>query len=241
MFRDLLDLLLPPCCGRCGAGVGRDVALCARCDAALPRLPGSACGLCGTAPALSQRPLGRCASCEGRSSALHACLASVAFEGEVESWIHRFKYPAPGFRGLDPASTAIVFALIREASRRAPTGDPALVVPVPLHPSRLRARGFNPAARLARAVARAHGIQCAPVALERIRDTASQTGLSRRARARNVAGAFRARTSRRLPRRIWLVDDVVTTGSTLADAARALRRAGAREVIGICVARTPPR
>lgn len=241
MFRDLLDLLLPPCCGRCGAGVNRDAALCARCDAALPRLPGNACALCGTAPALSQSPLGRCASCVGRSSALRACLASVAFEGEVEDWIHRFKYPAPGLRGLDPAPAAIVLALIRESARRAPTGGDTRVVPVPLHASRLRARGFNPAARLARAVARARGIRCAPVALERIRDTPSQTGLSRRARARNVAGAFRVRTARRLPRRIWLVDDVVTTGSTLSEAARALREAGAREVIGICVARTPPR
>ncbi|UCE85573.1 MAG: ComF family protein [Deltaproteobacteria bacterium] len=238
---DLLDLLLPPACGRCRAPVPRAAALCARCDAALSRLPASACRRCGEAPARLHSRWLRCAPCEGRESALLACVASVAFEGEIERWIHRFKYPSPGPAGLDPAPGAVLAALIREAARRAPGAEPALVVPVPLHPRRLRERGFNPAAQLARALAREHGIRCAPAALERIRDTPSQTGLSRRARRRNVAGAFRARSARRLPARIWLVDDVVTTGSTLEEAARALRRAGAREVVGICVARTPRR
>ena len=111
------------------------------------------------------------------------------------------------------------------------------VVPVPLHPRRLRARGFNPACVLARALARERGIRLDPVALRRVRDTPSQTGLDRRARRRNVRGAFVARS--RVPPRVWLVDDVVTTGSTLGEAARALHRAGARSVVGICAARTP--
>jgi predicted amidophosphoribosyltransferase len=71
-----------------------------------------------------------------------------------------------------------------------------------------------------------------------VRDTPSQTGLDRRARARNVAGAFRVRRGARIPPRVWLVDDVVTTGATLAEAARVLRRAGARQVAAICAART---
>jgi len=71
-----------------------------------------------------------------------------------------------------------------------------------------------------------------------VRDTPSQTGLDRRARARNVAGAFRVRRGARIPSRVWLVDDVVTTGATLREAARALRHAGARRIVAICVART---
>ena len=170
---------------------------------------------------------------------LFACVASAAFAGAVEEWVHRFKYPPGGLRGLDPAPAAVLFALIRESGRRAPAPPPGLVVPVPLHPARLRARGFNPAARLARVLARELSVRFDPLALARVRDTPSQTGLDRRARARNVAGAFRARAGLAPPARVWLIDDVVTTGSTLASAARALRRAGAREVIGVCAARTP--
>ncbi len=127
--------------------------------------------------------------------------------------------------------------LCLEAGARAPTPGPDLVVPVPLHPRRLRARGFNPATLMARSLARHFRVRLDPVALRRVRDTPSQTHLDRRARRRNVSGAFVARE--RVPPRVWLVDDVVTTGSTLGEAARALRRAGARSVVGVCAARTP--
>ena len=73
--------------------------------------------------------------------------------------------------------------------------------------------------------------------LRRLRDTPSQTGLNRRARQRNVAGAFRC--NGRVARVVWLVDDVVTTGATLSECARVLRRSGARRVVGLCAARTP--
>jgi ComF family protein len=110
-------------------------------------------------------------------------------------------------------------------------------MPVPLHPRRLRARGFNPAALLAREVARVHALPLDTRTLARHRETSSQTGLARRARASNVAGAFRC--TRPAPPSIWLVDDVVTTGATLAACARALRRAGAKRIVGLCVAETP--
>jgi ComF family protein len=216
LLRGLLDLWLPPVCPACEREPGGDAGgLCRDCLAALP-----------SAPAALAPPRG-----------LDALVAAAEFEVPVEGWIRRFKYPRPGLAGLDPRAGAIVRALAREAAARAPGPPPELVVPVPLHPRRLRARGFNPACELARAVAEPGRLRLAPRALERLRDTPSQTGLERPARRRNVRGAFRARQP--VPRRIWLVDDVVTTGSTLAEAARALRRAGARRVVGVCVARTP--
>jgi ComF family protein len=130
-----------------------------------------------------------------------------------------------------------VLLLAREAAARMPGPAPDALVPVPLHPARIRARGFAPAAVLARALARALGAPAAP-ALRRVRDTPSQTGLDRPGRRRNVAGAFAP--ARPLPgATIWLVDDVVTTGATLGEAARVLRAAGAGRVAAVCVARTP--
>ena len=124
-------------------------------------------------------------------------------------------------------------ALLARATAELPAPD--RVIPIPLHPRRLRARGFNPAGRLARSLARSRGLRFDPVALVRCRDTESQTGLSAAARRRNVAGAFVG--TGRVPRgTIWLVDDVVTTGSTLEAAARALRREGGTRVIGVAAA-----
>lgn len=216
MLRDLLALLLPAVCADCGRALDDGAAaLCRRCDARLPRL----------ASALDRAPV----------PPLAAASAAVAFAGEAETWIHRFKYPAAGLAGLDPRPASVLRALVREAALAAPAGFER-VVAMPQHPRRLRARGFNPAVPLAREVARAAGVRFAAGALLRVRDDPSQTGLDRAARARNVAGAFLA--PRALSGDVALVDDVTTTGATLAAAARALRRAGARGVVAICVART---
>ena len=110
-------------------------------------------------------------------------------------------------------------------------------MPVPLHPRRLRERGFNPALVVARAVAQTVEAPIAATALERVRNTSSQTGLSAAERRRNVRGALRAR--RAVPARVWVVDDVITTGATLREAARVLVGAGAHAVIAVCAARTP--
>jgi ComF family protein len=171
-------------------------------------------------------------------SPLTACVAAVRFDGAGAEWIHRFKYPKKGLRGLDPAPASVVGAMLSEAAAWAQGPQPDLIVPVPLHPRRLRLRGFNPAAEIARSLAREFKIPFDAVALCRTRDTPSQTGLDRRERRRNVRDAFRSRRGRRVPERIWLVDDVVTTASTLAEAAIALRTAGARAVIGLCAARS---
>jgi ComF family protein len=204
-------LLLPGACAACGRASGS--ALCAGCVAAIPSL----------------------AADESPPPPLSAWAAGAPYAGPWAAWLQRFKYPAAGLAGLDPAAEAVAAELARRAARAAPGPTPALVVPVPLHPARLRARGFSPAARLAAVVARTVGAPLADTALRRLRDTQSQTGLSRVDRRRNVAGAFLA--VRELPTRIWLVDDVATTGSTLAAVARAARRGGARDIVAVCAAR----
>jgi ComF family protein len=178
-----------------------------------------------------------CAGCEISDSPLAACVAAVRFEGAGAEWIHRFKYPKKGLRGLDPAPASVVGAMLREAAARAPGSRPDLIVPVPLHPRRLRLRGFNPAAQIARSLAREFETPFDAVALRRTRDTLSQTGLNRRERRRNVHGAFQSRRGLHIPEQIWLIDDVVTTTSTLSEAAIALRADGASTVIGLCATR----
>ena len=211
--------------------------LCAACDLALPRISAASCALCQEAAAA---PGGRCASCDARPGPLAACAAAVWFEGAAATWLKRFKYAAPGLLGLDPAAEAVALALIREAGRgRRPLPD--AIVPVPLHPARIRARGFQPAALLAGALARSLELPLLAGRLIRTRDTPSQTGKGRAERRRNVAGCFGVVSPAPLPRSLWLVDDVVTTGATLGEAARALRRAGSREIAAVCAARTPAR
>jgi predicted amidophosphoribosyltransferase len=211
LLRDLLDFLLPPICGGCGASTDGAV-LCARCDEPA----------CEPLPA-PPRPLA-------------AWRAGVAYDGRAADWLQRFKYPQPGFRGLDAAADGVAIAWALRAARQLGRA-PDAVVPVALHPRRLRERGFSPPALLARAIAREAGARFEPALLVRVRDTPSQTGLNRADRRRNVSGAFRA--ARASPPRVWLVDDVLTTGATLAAAARALRAAGARDIRAVAAAHRP--
>ena len=234
LLSELVDLVLPVCCARCSGAVRGREALCGTCWRAFHPIADDTCVRCQTVPAA---PGARCGSCTNAGDPLDACIAAVWFEGETTPWVHRVKYPRPGIAGLDPAARAVLALLALRAAARVASPAPDRVVPIPLHPRTARRRGFNPAALLARQIARRHRIPWDPVGLERLRDTPSQTGLTRKERFHNVDGAFTA--GRALPRRIWLVDDVVTTGATLSEAARAARAAGAREVAAICVARTP--
>jgi ComF family protein len=259
----LLDLLLPPLCAECGRSLEPRSAespfasvhrvLCADCRHGLRFLSTRACMRCQEEVAGARAEAGEslelCAQCHDQRSPLHHCVASVVYEDRALSWIHQFKYPARGLAGLRPGPEAIVAALIENAAARVDTRPPDLVIPIPLHPNRVRERGFNPAASLARdlsrrrspALAEGPTPRFAPDLLVRVRDTPSQTRLSRSARRKNVRGAFGCPSPERLQPHVLLVDDVVTTGSTLAEAARTLARNGVERIDAVCAARTPAR
>ena len=131
--------------------------------------------------------------------------------------IRRFKY-------ADQRQLLRHFRPLLTAAAQPYAGRIDAVVPVPLHPCKLRERGYNPAALLARPIAVALGVPFRTGVLRRVRETAVQAGLSREARARNVRGAFKARSA--APERILLVDDVRTTGATLQEAASCLAEGG---------------
>ena len=217
----LLDVILPPACVACGLPGG---AACARCRGALEPLPPPWCGGCGAPVPVA---VGRCPACRGR---IAGARQAVVYAG-----------PAPGIvAGLKDGRRRGLAALIGDvvcaAVPRPPAG--AVLVPVPLGPRRARERGFNQSALIARALGDRWALPVAD-ALLRVHEGADQRGARARARARQAAGAFAARPGVAIPPTAWLVDDVRTTGATLADCARALRAAGAREVGATCFARVP--
>ena len=219
-----LDALLPPRCVGCGR---RGAEVCERCIEAMRPLGPNVCPRCGM-PSAGGRV---CRRCVGRETPLRAVLAHYPFEGAIRAAILAFKYRART-RLARFLSSALDAALVT----RPLTVD--LVVPVPLTRRRQQTRGFNQAELLAAPLAARHGWELAPDALERVRETARQTELPARERLRNVAGAFAVAQPQRLARkRVLLVDDVCTTGATLAACAGPLLEAGAEGVWGIVVAR----
>jgi ComF family protein len=221
----LADRLLPAACVLCGVeAVG--VLLCRRCQPLLP-VHASACARCALPlPA----PAPRCGECLGRAPAFDAALAAFRYEAPLDRLVQKFKYS----EGL-----AVVRALAPWLAERvrAAGSRPDALLPIPLHRTRLRQRGYNQALVLARELARLLGLPVLCDGLERIRATATQAGLEADERRRNVRGAFVARPH--LPAHIALIDDVMTTGSTLDAAAQALKLAGVSRVEAWVLARRP--
>jgi ComF family protein len=154
------------------------------------------------------------------------------YEGGLRLLIHELK-----FHGRRRVAARLAETIVADASCRT-TLEGGVLVPVPLHPRRRRERGFNQSEVLAQAIGQRCGLIVAPAALVRRKETVAQPGLSAAARRRNVAGAFAVRRPAQVSGRIVvLVDDVVTTGATARACAQALRKAGAREVRLVTVAR----
>lgn len=225
----LLDLLFPPRCVGCHQ---RGAWLCSRCIADFPRVPSRRCSRCAD---VADGVL--CSSCQRQLPDFDSLACEFTFDGTVRLAIHRLKYDRA--RYLAPRLVAAIVA----ACSNLPRGE--LLVPVPLHPTRLRQRGYNQAALIARGLSTHLRIAVAEAALTRTRDTATQVTLPAAQRWANVRDSFAAEPGVVHGKHVVLVDDVATTTSTLRAASRALRRAGATRVDAIVIARAvaanPPR
>lgn len=227
-----LDFIFPPRCPACARHL-RQSAFCASCLAAIVPAGSPLCPTCGESfPGAG--PDHRCSRCLTRSPHFDRARACALYRSDERSplieALRRFKYQ----REITLAPVLGVFL----ADHCPLPVDHDLVVPVPLDLARLRWRGFNQAAVLARVLADRWRRPWHPMALQRCRATPPQVGLGRDDRRRNVAGAFavRERTAVR-DRTVLLVDDVMTTGATVEECAKTLRRAGARRVDVVALAR----
>lgn len=226
LWLHLVDVLAPQDCFVCGAESAGE-AVCEACARALPRRPPTACPRCGL-PGLGG---GRCAACEREQPAYDATLALYDFVFPVDAMVHALKY-------RHRLALAAFFGAALAARARDFGGAVDLVLPMPLHPRRLAERGFNQAVELARPLVQARGLPLGLAVVRKRRDIPAQAGLDRAARLRNPRGAFECDAVLH-GQRVIVVDDVMTTGATLDELARTLKRQGASWVGNLVVARTP--
>jgi len=208
-------------CLLCGAESGPEL-LCPACIGELPALPES-CPQC----ALPSPAAAVCGSCINRSPHFDATLALWRYEFPCDGLVQALKYRAQfALAGFFARSLA---------SRPLPEVD--VVLPMPLHAKRLAERGFNQALEIARGLARYRGTPIEPRGVLRLKNTPPQTELPYEDRAKNVRGAFRCELDLS-GASVAVLDDVMTTGATLNELARVLKRAGARRVENFVIART---
>ena len=217
----LLDLVLPLSCAVCHR---EGALLCEECEPSLPKLEQPYCSVCA-------RPgqHGVCSDCATETRGFDCISAPYLFEGAVREMVHDFKY-----RGVRAAAPTLGGLLVWHLRSSMPAD---VIVPVPLHRSSERERGYNQSDLMARVVAANSDLPFGRRALRRLRKTAPQISMDGyEQRRRNIEGAFECVQDLE-GQRVLLIDDVVTTGSTLSACAEALKAAGARSVWGLALAR----
>lgn len=221
LFHSMLDFALPPRCGGCGAIVEEVDSFCSDCWRKLEFLGTGGCSRCGLP--LKATDSETCAVCLAKPPRLDRIRAAVAYDDISRSIALRLKY------GRKVALARTMSRYMHPLLAQLPPD--AILVPVPLHRTRLWRRGFNQSAIVARDLSRRLGTSVAVDALKRVKATPPLKGLSMVQRRRTVAGAFRVNPTAELGgRTVVLVDDVLTTGSTANACARVLKRAGAQRV-----------
>lgn len=231
----LLDTVFPPRCHCCRAFIpeaGR-IHVCSRCLGESTFLSSPHCTICGVPFATTDGIDHACASCLLEPPPFAAARGALLHDGPARDMVHRFKYGGKvqlrrplGLLLAEPLASFVAACRVD------------VVIPVPLHISRLRQRGFNQAVLLGEVAAREWGLPFHRTALCRNRLTQPQTELSAEERRRNVHGAFGMdRAAAVAGKRVLLIDDVYTTGSTAGECARVLRKGGATAVFVATVVR----
>ena len=230
----MLDQLYPPLCLHCDAPVAAADALCGDCFRKLRPITAPLCPVLGLPFEVALGPDARSAEAIADPPPFDRARSAVVYNEVARTLVSRLKY------GDRPELARFCARLMARAGHELWEDEPVLV-PVPLHRTRQFSRRYNQSTELARALGRLTGLRVDPALVVRSRRTPQQVGLSADARQRNVAGAFAVSPAE--PRRgspggrVVLVDDVITTGSTVKAVTRALKRAGVADVDVISFAR----
>ena len=221
-----LQSVMPRACLLCGASA-EDCGLCHECRSALPEPAGPRCPVCAS-PTPTASLCGRCIKQPPKYDYVVSALDYIA---PIDFLVADLKY-SHNLAAARTLAASLVPRLEQEPY-------PDIVLPMPIAASRLGERGFNQAAEIARHACAEFGLRLSPDVAQRVSARASQTSLPWADRARNVRGAFRCQADL-AGQTVAVVDDVITTGATLNELAKVLKRAGAETVVGWIVARTPP-
>jgi competence protein ComFC len=233
LFQAAVSLLYPATCTICGRHVRVGQYLCDGCEAKIVRIVPPFCERCSEPFPASINTAFTCANCAHRTIYFDAAVAAYRGRGIVRDVIHEFKY------NRQMHLRHLVARWLRAAldDERLRDREFDVIVPVPLHAARQRERGFNQASLLAELLSAHTSIPCRRL-LKRICYTTTQTALDRSERMENLHNAFRLRKNADVRGlRVLLIDDVLTTGSTLSECARVLKRAGAISVHAATAAR----
>ena len=237
LVRELALFIYPPTCPGCGQPLHSDRSepFCPDCLMTLEFISEPYCPVCGV-PYTKEIPNPHlCGDCLSGIHYFDRARSTGSYRGALREVLHRFKYG-----GRTSLARPLAHMLIAPGKHLARLHKIDHIIPVPLHPKRLRQRGFNQASLLARRLGSALKISVDYASLQRSRWTEPQTGLTRRQRAANVKGAFSLKSNAKVRRKgILVVDDVLTTGETVNQCVRVLKKDGeAREVAVLTVART---
>ena len=216
-------MLFPPVCGGCGTAGFR---WCPNCQGRVPHIAEPFCERCG----IPVRKVGLCEKCQAEPPKYRLMRSWAVFDSPIQKALHTIKYRRNIGLGDSIARQMVDFV-------RSLRWDIDMIVPMPLGRQRLKERGYNQVALVAQPLAYELGLEYAPRALWKARETRSQVGLTISQRRENVSQAYQADSSAVKRKSILLMDDVATTGSTISASTEALLSAGAREVFALTIAR----
>jgi len=225
-----LNLLLPPRCVLCGLPSG-SICICAACKSDMP-WTGPHCIQCGLPLDTPRDAI--CGRCIRKTPQFTRTVCPLQYQFPADRLVQSFKFKRQLAAGRILSQLMCEWAINRGCDR------PDMLIPVPLHRLRIIKRGFNQAYELASYVGKVLDIPLLITALRRHRNTKAQSGLSRLQRRKNVRGAFYWHGSIKPGRHVALIDDVMTTGTTVTECARVLKRAGAKRVDVWVAARAIP-